>query len=88
MIFFQYILCLVLIFLNVKHSLRSSWLAVSSISRGIAALNKLKFILMLKDAERYTDKPIDKNLAITINNGHFTWDTENSTGQPTAHSHQ
>ncbi|XP_011301342.1 multidrug resistance-associated protein 9 isoform X2 [Fopius arisanus] len=75
----NYIPCLVLILLNLKHCVRSSWLAMSSISRGVASLNKLKAILILKDNNRFTDKPIDRNLAIAINGGHFSWAQDNST---------
>ncbi|XP_015127740.1 multidrug resistance-associated protein 9 [Diachasma alloeum] len=74
----NYIPCLVLILLNLKHCVRSSWLAMSSISRGVASLNKLKAILILKDTNRFTDKPIDRNLAIAINGGTFTWSQDNS----------
>ncbi|XP_057332166.1 ATP-binding cassette sub-family C member 11-like isoform X1 [Microplitis mediator] len=74
----NYIPCLILILINLKHCVRSSWLAMSSISHGLASLNKLKTVLILKDCDRYTDKPIDKNYAITINSGHFSWDYNNN----------
>ncbi|XP_034940378.1 multidrug resistance-associated protein 9-like isoform X2 [Chelonus insularis] len=74
----NYIPCFVLIFLHLKHCIRSSWLAMCSISHGVASLNKLKSVLILKDADRFTDKPIDKNFAITINCGHFSWDCDQS----------
>lgn len=54
---------------------------MSSISHGLASLNKLKTVLILKDTDRYTDKPIDKNYAITINSGHFSWDYNNDKRQ-------
>ncbi|XP_063982837.1 ATP-binding cassette sub-family C member 5-like isoform X2 [Diachasmimorpha longicaudata] len=73
-----YIPCLVLILLNLKYCVRSSWLAMSSISRGVASLNKLKAILILQETNRFTDKPIDRNLAIAINGGNFTWSQDNS----------
>ncbi|XP_043289831.1 ATP-binding cassette sub-family C member 12-like isoform X2 [Venturia canescens] len=73
----NYIPCLVLILINLKYCIRNSWLAMSSISRGIISLNKLKAVLTLKDTDRFTDRPIDKNLAVTINHGHFTWERDN-----------
>ncbi|KAK0082416.1 hypothetical protein PV325_010425 [Microctonus aethiopoides] len=74
----NYITCLVLIFLNLKNCIRGSYFAMSSISRGIASLKNLKTVLILNDTVRYTDKPIDKNLAITINDGQFSWDAGRS----------
>ena len=41
-LYLQYIPCLVLILINLKHCIRNSWLAMSSISRGVTSLNKLK----------------------------------------------
>lgn len=69
---------MVLIFLNLKNCIRGSYLAMSSISRGITSLKNLKTVLILNDTVRYTDKPIDKNLAITINDGQFSWDAGRS----------
>ncbi|XP_015584706.1 multidrug resistance-associated protein 9 isoform X2 [Cephus cinctus] len=69
----HYIPVLVLLLINLKHCIRNSWLSMSSISRGVTSLHKLKTILTLKDTERYPDKPIDRSLAVTINHGNFTW---------------
>ncbi|XP_058795165.1 ATP-binding cassette sub-family C member 12-like isoform X2 [Phymastichus coffea] len=64
---------LVLFLINLKQCIRASWTALSSISRGLAFLNKLKAILILQETERYLDKPIDRNFAVIVRNGHFTW---------------
>ncbi|XP_048504960.1 ATP-binding cassette sub-family C member 12-like isoform X2 [Athalia rosae] len=69
----DYMVILVILLINLKQCVRSSWLAMSSISRGITSLNKLKAVLTLKEADRYPDKPIDRNLAMTINRGNFKW---------------
>ncbi|OXU29329.1 hypothetical protein TSAR_006531 [Trichomalopsis sarcophagae] len=71
--FVEYVPVLVLFLVNLKHCIRTSWMALSSISRGLAFLNKLKTILILQEADRFLDKPIDRNFAIIIHNGHFTW---------------
>ncbi|XP_046423906.1 ATP-binding cassette sub-family C member 12-like isoform X1 [Neodiprion fabricii] len=72
----DYMVMLVILLINLKQCVRSSWLAMSSISRGSTSLNKLKTVLMLKEADRYPDKPIDKNLAITVNRGNFKWEQD------------
>ncbi|XP_012284060.1 multidrug resistance-associated protein 9 isoform X2 [Orussus abietinus] len=77
--FARYIPVLALLLINVKHCTRSSWLAMSGFSRGITSLNKLKTILTMREAERFPDKPIDKNLAIAINWGNFTWKEDKCT---------
>ncbi|XP_014203938.1 multidrug resistance-associated protein 5-like [Copidosoma floridanum] len=75
--FVRYVPVLVLFLVNLKQCVRTSWMALSSISRGLAFLNKLKSILILQEADRFLDKPIDRNFAIIINNGHFSWSSKN-----------
>ncbi|KAL7290173.1 hypothetical protein TKK_0015884 [Trichogramma kaykai] len=71
--FVRYGPVLVLFLVNLKLCIRTSWMALSSISRGLSFLNKLKEILTLQEPDKFYEKPIDKNYSVIIHNGNFTW---------------
>ncbi|KAJ8667142.1 hypothetical protein QAD02_008804 [Eretmocerus hayati] len=71
--FAQYAPVMVLFLINLKNCIRTSWTALSGISKGLAFLNKLKSVFILPKADRFVEKPIDKTLAIAIQSGNFTW---------------
>ncbi|XP_069684662.1 ATP-binding cassette sub-family C member 12-like isoform X2 [Periplaneta americana] len=64
---------LALFFGHMKYSLFSFWLGVKKISDVFPSLERFKSIMLLNEANKFTEKPINRLMAVNISNASFLW---------------
>lgn len=66
---------LALFFCHMKDSLFRFWLGIKKVSDVIPSLERFKSVMLLKEAKKFTEKPINRLMAVNISNASFVWDS-------------
>ncbi|KDR20241.1 hypothetical protein L798_05550 [Zootermopsis nevadensis] len=64
---------LALFFGHMKDSLFWSWLGMKRVLDVFSSLEKFKSVLLLNDANKFTEKPINRLMAVNMSNAYFVW---------------
>ncbi|XP_033610700.1 multidrug resistance-associated protein 5 isoform X5 [Cryptotermes secundus] len=72
---FQVFPILALFFYHMKNSLFRFWLGIKTISDVLPSLERFKAVMLLNETNKFTEKPINRLMAVNISNASFVWDS-------------